>query len=73
MQILIKASALHLLLRIPRIMTTPQFFGDKLLWVIAAEALVSLIMTGLFLWRKSLLQVIMVRFIYTIVLLALLV
>ncbi len=70
---LIRASTLHLLLRIPRIMTTPQFFGEKLLWVFGAEALISLIMTGLFLWRKSLLQVIIVRFIYTIVLLALLV
>lgn len=70
---LIRASTLHLLLRIPRIMTTPQFFGEKLLWVFGAEALIGLIMTGLFLWRKSLLQVIIVRFIYTIVLLALLV
>lgn len=69
---LFKASTLHLLLRIPRIMTTPQFFGDTLLWVIIAEVLMSLIMTGLFLWRKSLLPVVLVRFIYTVVLLVLL-
>lgn len=69
---LLKASALHLLLRIPRIMTTPQLFGDRLLFVFAAEAFASLTMTGLFLWRKSLLQVMIVRFLYTIVLRALL-
>lgn len=65
-----QASLLHMFLRIPRIMTTPQIFGDKFVLFVTADILLSFVVTGVFLWRKSLLSAVIVRTIYTFVLMS---
>lgn len=66
-----QASLLHMFLRIPRIMTTPQIFGDQFILFVIADLLLSFVVTAVFLWRKSLLSAIIVRTIYTFILMRL--
>lgn len=68
-----QASLLHMFLRIPRMMTTPELFGGKLMAFIVAESILSVVLTALFLWRKNLLPVLGVRYLYTLTLMSLLV
>jgi len=68
-----QASVLHMFLRIPRIMTMPELFGQKLVLFVVADFLLSIVLTALFLWRKDLISVIVVRFLYSFLLLAMLV
>ncbi len=69
----VQASIMHMFLRIPRIMTTPALFGNKLVLFVAADLLLSVVLTVVFLWRKSLVPVIVVRFLYSFLLMSMLV
>jgi membrane protease YdiL (CAAX protease family) len=68
---IVHASLLHVFLRIPRIMTMPELFGTKLIVAFVAEIIVSMVMTTIFVWRRNLLPVIVVRALYTLGLLTL--
>lgn len=67
-----QANALHLFLRIPRMMTTPELFGQKLFAFAIAEVTLSVVLTTLFIWRRNLLPVLIVRYLYTLTLMSLL-
>lgn len=69
---LIQSSILHLFLRVPRVMTMPNLFGDRLLYAMAAEVALSFIVTFVFLQRKSLLPALVLRAIYVFVMMILL-
>lgn len=69
---IIQASILHMFLRIPRIMTTPGLFGQKLILFILADLILSIALTTILIWKKSLYPVIVVRFLYTFLLMVLL-
>ncbi|MEI6326711.1 MAG: CPBP family glutamic-type intramembrane protease [Candidatus Roizmanbacteria bacterium] len=69
---LFQSSILHLFLRVPRVMTMPNLFGDRLLYAMVAEVALSFVVTFVFLQRKSLLPAIVVRAIYVFVMLSLL-
>ncbi|MFO0703152.1 MAG: hypothetical protein U0525_00290 [Patescibacteria group bacterium] len=66
-----QASLLHMFLRIPRIMTMPELFGQKLIVFFVAELLLSFVLTTIFLYRKSLIPVYILRFAATFTLLML--
>jgi hypothetical protein len=68
----VQASVLHMFLRIPRIMTMPELFGQKLILFVTADFLLSIVLTAIFLWRKSLVPVIVVRFLYSFLLMSML-
>jgi hypothetical protein len=68
---ILQASILHIFLRVPRLMTNPELLGDRLLQAASAEILLSFALTGVLLWRKSLVPVYVLRFFYSFVLLAL--
>ncbi len=70
---MIQASVLHMFLRIPRIMTMPELFGQKLILFVTADFLLSIVLTAILLWRKSLAPVIVVRFLYSFLLMSMLV
>ena len=70
---MIQASVLHMFLRIPRIMTMPELFGQKLILFVTADFLLSIVLTAILLWRKSLVPVIVVRFLYSFLLMSMLV
>lgn len=69
---LLQSSILHLFLRVPRVMTMPSLFGDRLLYAIGAEVVLSFVVTFTFLQRKSLLSAMVVRAIYVFVMMSLL-
>jgi len=69
---IIQASLLYIFLRIPHIMTMPEIFGQKLIWFFLAELLVAVTATGIYLWRRSLITVIIVRTIYSFILMTML-
>ncbi len=58
----LQASLLHIFLRIPRIMTTPELFGQKLVYFFVADLILSFVLTSVFIYRKSLLEVYILRF-----------
>jgi hypothetical protein len=66
-----QASMLHMFLRIPRIMTMPELFGQKLIMYFAAEILLSFALTGVLLYRKSMIPVYALRMAATFALLVL--
>lgn len=70
---MVVASLLHMFLRIPRILTTPELFGEKLILFVVADLILSVVLTAMFLWRKSLAPVILVRFLYSFLLMSMLV
>ncbi len=72
MKTLLQSSILHLFLRIPRVMTMPSLFGDRLLYAMVAEVFLSFIVTFVFLQRKSLLSAMVVRVIYVFIMMSLL-
>lgn len=69
----IQSSIMHMFLRIPRIMTTPALFGNKLVLFVIADVTLSVVLTVVFLWRKSLVPVIIIRFLYSFLLMSMLV
>lgn len=70
---MVQASVLHMFLRIPRIMTMPELFGQKLIFFVAADFLLSIVLTAILLWRKDIISVIVVRFLYSFLLMSMLV
>jgi hypothetical protein len=72
MKTLLQSSILHLFLRVPRVMTMPNLFGDRLLYAMGAEVALSFVVTFTFLQRKSLLSAMVVRAIYVFVMMSLL-
>ena len=66
-----QASILHMFLRIPRIMTMPELFGQKLIIYFLAELLLSFVLTIVFLYKKSLVPVYILRVAATFTLLVL--
>lgn len=66
-----QASILHMFLRIPRIMTMPELFGQKLIIYFLAELLLSFVLTIVFLYKKSLVPVYILRIAATFTLLVL--
>lgn len=64
----IQASLMHMFLRIPRIMTSPDLVGDKLILFALGDLALSFVLTGIFLWRKSLFPVLVVRVLCTLLL-----
>lgn len=56
-----QASMLHMFLRIPRIMTMPELFGQKLVMYFTAEILLSFVLTSVLLYRKSMIPVYALR------------
>ncbi len=66
------ASILHMFLRVPRIMTMPGLFGQKLIMFVAADLILSIALTTILIWKKSLYPVIVVRFLYTFLLMVML-
>lgn len=58
----LQASLLHLFLRIPRIMTMPELFGQKLIYFFVADLILSFVLTSVFIYRKSLMEVYILRF-----------
>lgn len=67
-----QASILHMFLRIPRIMTMPELFGNKLMLFFGADMLMSFVLTIIFLYRKNIIPVYIVRFATNVTLLLLL-
>ena len=68
----IQASVMHMFLRIPRIMTTATLFGNTLILFVVGDLLISIVLTVVFLWRKSLVPVIIIRFLYSYFLMSML-
>jgi hypothetical protein len=66
-----QASILHIFLRIPRIMTMPELFGQKLIYYFSAEIIMSIVVTTIFVYRKSILPVYLIRFVAVFVLMLL--
>lgn len=70
---ILQASVLHMFLRIPRIMTTPELFGQRLIIFVTADFLLSIVLTAVLLWRKSLVPVVVIRFLYALLLMSMVV
>lgn len=69
---IIQASLLHMFLRIPRILTMQGVFGERLILFFLSDLALSFAITCIFLWRKNLISAVLVRFVFTFFLMAVL-
>lgn len=70
---LIQASILHIFLRVPRVVTDTTLYGDRLMYAMGAEVLMSIVVTWAYLTRRSLLTAIVVRAVYGWIIMSMLV